>query len=62
VIDTGHDYTVVGAVLPHSFYAPMHWLWVVKPGEATRAELADLLEDAHAVARRQYDNQRKRFT
>lgn len=49
VIDTGVDYTDVDVVMPHPFYAPMHWVCVVNPGEGSRAELEDLLERAHAL-------------
>jgi uncharacterized protein DUF6194 len=31
VIDTGHDYTATDAVLPHPFYAPLHWV-CLRPG------------------------------
>ena len=60
VLDTGVDYTATDTLLPHPFYAPLHWLCVVNPGEGTRSRLAALLEQAHARAARQYDNQRKR--
>jgi hypothetical protein len=60
VIDTGSDYTLKDTLLPHPVYAPLHWLCVVDPGDHTRAELATVLERAHAVARRKYDNQRSR--
>jgi uncharacterized protein DUF6194 len=56
VIDTGFDYTEVDTVLPHPFYAPMHWVCVVNPAERTRARLADLLARAHEQAKRRYDN------
>jgi hypothetical protein len=32
VLDTGVDYTSRDTVLPHPFYAPMHWVCVVNPG------------------------------
>ena len=47
---------VVDTVLPHPFYAPLHWVCVVNPGERSRPQLADLLERAHALARRRYEN------
>jgi hypothetical protein len=58
VVDTGHDYTDTDAVLPHPFYAPLHWVCVVNPGEHTRRALATLLEEAHELAGRQYRNRR----
>lgn len=60
VIDTGFDYAATDTVLPHPCYAPLHWVCVVNPGNRTRAQLAVLLEEAHAVAKRQYDNNRRR--
>ena len=54
VIDTGFDYTSADLVMPHPFYAPMHWVCVVNPGERTRASLADLMSSAHALARARY--------
>lgn len=60
VIDTGFDYAAVDVVLPHPFYAPMHWVCIVNPAERTRSQLAHLIEIAHALAMRQYDNLRRR--
>lgn len=60
VIDTGVDYSDVDVVLPHPFYAPLHWVCIVNPAERTRSELAHLLERAYAVAKRQYDIRRHR--
>lgn len=54
VIDTGFDYTSADLVMPHPFYAPMHWVCVVNPGERTRARLADLMGVSHAMARAHY--------
>ncbi|MET0741050.1 MAG: DUF6194 family protein [Candidatus Nanopelagicales bacterium] len=60
VIDSGFDYTATDTVMPHPFYAPLHWVCVVNPGERTSAELAELLVEAHGIARRAYDNHRDR--
>jgi hypothetical protein len=60
VIDAGVDYAAEDVVLPHPFYAPMHWVCIVNPAEQTRSRLADMLEAAHELARRQYDNRRRR--
>lgn len=57
VIDTGYDYTEVDAVLPHPFYAPLHWVCIVNPAQRIRSPLVHLLERAHALVKRQYDNQ-----
>jgi hypothetical protein len=58
VIDTGADYTATDTVLPHPFYAPLHWVCVVNPGPRTRDDLATLVETAYAEAARHYDSQR----
>ncbi len=60
VIDTGFDYTNVDVLLPHPFYAPMHWVCVVNPADSTRSQLAHLIERAYALARRQYGNRHRR--
>jgi hypothetical protein len=38
VIDTGFDYTATDTVMPHPFYAPLHWVCVVNPRERTAVE------------------------
>ncbi|MBO0828103.1 MAG: erythromycin esterase [Streptosporangiales bacterium] len=58
VIDTGVDYTSRDTVMPHPFYAPLHWVCVVNPGERTRRQLCELLDDAYGQARHLYENQR----
>jgi hypothetical protein len=50
VVDTGYDYTMPDLVMPHPFYAPMHWVCIVNPGERSRAALADLMHAAHTLA------------
>jgi hypothetical protein len=40
VIDTGVDYTATDVLMPHPFYAPLHWVCVVNPGEGTRSDLS----------------------
>ena len=60
VIDTGVDYTATDVLMPHPFYAPLHWVCVVAPGEGTRSELAGLVDQAYTLAARQYANRRRR--
>lgn len=59
VMDTGVDYSSVDTVMPHPFYAPMHWVCVVNPAEESKAQLEDLLECGHALAKRQYNRRRR---
>jgi hypothetical protein len=56
VIDTGFDYTATDTLMPHPFYAPLHWVCVVNPGVRTLAAVAELLAQAHGLARRKYDH------
>jgi hypothetical protein len=58
VIDTGADYTATDTVLPHPFYAPLHWVCVVNPGERTRHDVARLLVEAHGIAAQKYGGRR----
>jgi hypothetical protein len=58
VIDTGFDYTATDTLFPQPFYAPLHWVSVVNPGARTGVRLAGLIEEAHALARSQYDRRR----
>jgi hypothetical protein len=60
ILDTGFDYTATDTLLPHPFYASMHWVCVVNPGEQTRTSLAALLLQSHGLARRRYDNRQGR--
>jgi Family of unknown function (DUF6194) len=60
VIDTGTDYTATDTVMPHPFYAPLHWICVVNPGPRTRDQLAAWVERAYAEAARHYRNQHHR--
>jgi hypothetical protein len=60
VLDTGFDYSTTDTLLPHPLYAPLHWVCVVNPGPRTAADLAALLDRAHGLAKRRYDNRRDR--
>ena len=60
VIDTGFDYTATDVVIPHPFYAPLHWVCVVNPGDRTCSALGDLLQRAYEIAQRAHDNSRRR--
>ena len=59
VIDTGFDYTSTDQVMPHPYYAPMHWVCIVNPAEHTRLVLADLIQSAYVLAMRQYGHRRR---
>ena len=53
VID-GPDYARVDAWLPHPVYAPMHWMCIVSPSDASWPRVRALLAEAHAKAKRSY--------
>jgi hypothetical protein len=59
VIDTGVDYSATDTLVPHPFYAPLHWVSVINPGVRTGVQLAGLVEQAHALAKSQYDRRRR---
>jgi Family of unknown function (DUF6194) len=57
VIDTGTDYTASGTVMPHPFYAPLHWICIVNPCPNTATQLAELIDRAYANAASHYKRQ-----
>jgi len=52
VIDTGHDYAALDALMPHPVYAPLGWICVLNPGAATFEGLRPLLREAYELAKR----------
>jgi hypothetical protein len=60
VIDTGFDYTATDVLMPHPFYAPLHWVCVVNPGPRTGTALGDLLQRAYGIAERAHENRSRR--
>lgn len=52
VVETGHDYTRLDQLMPHPVYAPLAWVCVLNPSEATFRAVQPLLDEAHAVAAR----------
>jgi hypothetical protein len=58
VLDTGFDYAATDSWLPHPFYAPLHWICVVNPGERTTRQLGELLERAHNLAAQRHSHRR----
>ena len=49
-VDTGHDYAVLDAFMPHPIYASLNWVCVLNPSEATLEAVRPLLEEAHGIA------------
>lgn len=55
VVDTGHDFTALDRILPHPVYAPMSWICVLNPGDATFQEVVQpLLAEAYDLAASKY--------
>jgi hypothetical protein len=52
VIDTGFDYTSPDLVMPHPFYAPMHWVCIVNPGDRVADEVTVQVQQ-HVVGGKQ---------
>lgn len=50
VIDSGHDYGALDTLMPHPVYAPLSWVCVLNPREATFQQLRPLLAEAYALA------------
>ncbi|ASR36000.1 hypothetical protein BAY61_14430 [Prauserella marina] len=56
VLDTGWDYSVRDAVMPHPHYASQYWVCVVNPGPETWADIRELLDEAYRFAERKHAN------
>jgi hypothetical protein len=62
VIETGFDHAATDTLLPHPFYAPLHWVCAVNPGHRTRARLGELPDLAHTLVPRTSDNRKRHRT
>jgi len=58
IVATGHDFTAKDVLLPHPIYAPLAWICVVDPSEATWARVRPLVVEAHALARARLEKRR----
>lgn len=48
VVEAGHDFTALDAVMPHPIYAPQFWVCVLSPSDATFQETVQpLLAEAY---------------
>lgn len=52
IVDTGHDFAALDALMPHPVYAPQSWLCVLSPSAATWERVKPLLAEAHERAAR----------
>ncbi|MFI5694937.1 DUF6194 family protein [Kribbella sp. NPDC051586] len=60
VLDSGHDYTARGTLMPHPFYASQYWVCIVDPTDL--GALVPHLEEAYEFAARKYANHQSRQT
>lgn len=49
-VDTGHDFTALDQILPHPVYAPMSWICVLNPSDATFQAVRPFLAEAYDLA------------
>ncbi|ADU66785.1 hypothetical protein Selin_2065 [Desulfurispirillum indicum S5] len=49
-VNTGHDFTELGVLMPHPVYAWMGWAQILCPTEEAFAGMISLLEGAHRAA------------
>ena len=60
-METGHDFSVAGELMPHPVYAWMGWAAVIIPRRAMLPELVDLAAMAFERARRKSPDVRPDF-
>jgi Family of unknown function (DUF6194) len=49
------DYTATDVFIPHPTYAAQGWISVLNPAERTKAQVRQLLDEAHALAVRRHE-------
>jgi hypothetical protein len=49
-VNTGHDFTALDQLLPHPMYAPMSWVCLLNPSDATFQTVRPLLAEAYDLA------------
>ena len=55
IVETGDDFTAVDTWLPHPIYAPMGWVCIVAPSDASRARVLELVAEAYELARSSHE-------
>lgn len=60
VLETGHDHAALDVLMPHPVYAPMGWVCVLNPSEATWREVWPLVVGAYETARRRREARERR--
>jgi hypothetical protein len=52
--ETGHDFSTKDVIMPHPVYAPMSWLGVLNPSDATFEQVKPLLAESYELAVRRH--------
>lgn len=55
-----YDFTALDVIMPHPDYAPQHFICVLSPGQATFAQVRDLLAEAYAIAEQRNSRRHKK--
>ncbi len=55
VVDTGHDFTQIDALMPHPIYAWMSWVCILSPSQKNIEKILPLINKAHANAVIKFD-------
>jgi hypothetical protein len=54
VVDTGHDFTVLDQFMPHPIYAPMSWICILNPSDASFEKVRTFLAEAYELDVKKY--------
>ena len=54
-VATGHDFSLLDTLQPHPIYAPMSWICILSPSDASWPRVKALIDEAHAEARRAHE-------
>ncbi len=57
-VATGHDFAALDAITPQPFYAPLSWISVLSPGEATWERVKPWIDEAYGLAVKRYHRAR----
>jgi hypothetical protein len=54
IVDTGHDFTLLDQFMPHPIYAPMSWICILNPSDATFERVKTFLAEAYELDVKKY--------
>lgn len=58
-VATGHDFSLLDTFLPHPIYAPLSWICILSPSEASWPRAQEYVREAHALAARRHERTRR---